>query len=820
MLLQNESKFDLDKFIKPDVLYAPVYIWVWNDLCTKEKIDEQLAEMQRLGIRAFYILPEPKDFRPNSMPTKLSPDYMTDEYLELCSYAMKCGKEKGMNCWIYDEGGWPSGGACGKVLKNHPEYAKSAISTNTVSFAEGSEYVPSAENVLAAFDENEKQISSGYVFNRNTVVTEYCMKLFNYGGADYPDLLNRKATDHFIEITHDKYASALGELCGNGVYAVFTDEPKAPHNPINNELIEKYSKENGESILPYLPLLAGRIPANNKEAEVLRRWNDLCSRTYCENFLLPCRNWSSEHGMMFTGHLDKDHEALGCVRGGGHFQIMRALRCFDLPGIDVIWRQLYPVEWSDCRNEENGVNGFFPRYASSAARQNGTEFAMSESFGVLGAGAPYEVMRYQIGYQAVRGINIFNFFDYSMGREGAFLAQELPVYSEKQIYCRDLFRFNEYTERLSYLSSLGNRKCDTALYYPVNDFWSRVNAEAVAEEFELLGRALENRFIDFDVIDDDIIVGALKRSDGCLSVGRAVYKNIVIPPNAYIPPKTAESLKQFELMGGRVVSSAEDLPAWGEIRGNTEGLRAVRREIDGGELVLFFREGGSSDKFNLSVSSENVFALNLETGKMRKLPVKNGVAEAALVLGETLGLLVGNFNLQAEAELEITKTVGLDNTFEFTKKLEQSCSDSGFEEIPHEEMFVECRLGSWNAFVSEEFSGCGVYKTEFELSGAQVGKAGRLDLGRVAYTARVELNGVDLGVAIMPPHRFDIPEGLLHKKNVLKIFVTNTDANWYVHTDFFDKWEKKQLSPYFEGEINYAKDYADGGLYGPVMLCF
>ena len=70
----------------------------------------------------------------------------------------------------------------------------------------------------------------------------------------------------------------------------------------------------------------------------------------------------------------------------------------------------------------------------------------------------------------------------------------------------------------------------------------------------------------------------------------------------------------------------------------------------------------------------------------------------------------------------------------------------------------------------------------------------------------------------MSPYRFKIPVGLLDKNNELKIVVTNTSANWYVHTDYFDKWSIKELSPYFEAELDYANDSVSGGLYGPVVL--
>lgn len=46
----NNNKFDADSFISPDISHSPVYVWVWNDMCTCEIIDEQLAENNKLKI--------------------------------------------------------------------------------------------------------------------------------------------------------------------------------------------------------------------------------------------------------------------------------------------------------------------------------------------------------------------------------------------------------------------------------------------------------------------------------------------------------------------------------------------------------------------------------------------------------------------------------------------------------------------------------------------------------------------------------------------------------------------------------------------------
>ena len=99
-----------------------------------------------------------------------------------------------------------------------------------------------------------------------------------------------------------------------------------------------------------------------------------------------------------------------------------------------------------------------------------------------------------------------------------------------------------------------------------------------------------------------------------------------------------------------------------------------------------------------------------------------------------------------------------------------------------------------------------------------MGKEGEIDLGDVHYAAEVFLNGHSLGTALMTPYRLSVPIGVLDENNILKIVVTNTSANWYEHTDYFEKWDIKELSPYFEPELNYGKDFVSGGLYGPVTL--
>ena len=85
----EENSFNLEKFQNPPVSCAPMYNWIWNGPVSKEETDKQLDEMQRLGIKAITIISEPKDFRPTSMPTMLSPDYLTHDYFKEYLYVVK-----------------------------------------------------------------------------------------------------------------------------------------------------------------------------------------------------------------------------------------------------------------------------------------------------------------------------------------------------------------------------------------------------------------------------------------------------------------------------------------------------------------------------------------------------------------------------------------------------------------------------------------------------------------------------------------------------------------------------------------------------------
>ena len=91
-------------------------------------------------------------------------------------------------------------------------------------------------------------------------------------------------------------------------------------------------------------------------------------------------------------------------------------------------------------------------------------------------------------------------------------------------------------------------------------------------------------------------------------------------------------------------------------------------------------------------------------------------------------------------------------------------------------------LGSWTELPGNDvknFSGTARYTIELPRPTApdSTVRAWRLDLGTVHESARIVLNGRELGTFIGPWFRVDVPASAFRARNVLEIEVTNLMAN-------------------------------------------
>ena len=103
--------------------FAPLSFWAWNEFMDDESICRRIEEFHEEGLRGFFM----------HSRAGLMTSYLSKEWFHACRTAVKKAEELGMEAWIYDEDGWPSGFAGGLVNGCGQEYqAKYIKKSNSV----------------------------------------------------------------------------------------------------------------------------------------------------------------------------------------------------------------------------------------------------------------------------------------------------------------------------------------------------------------------------------------------------------------------------------------------------------------------------------------------------------------------------------------------------------------------------------------------------------------------------------------------------------------------------------------------------------------
>ena len=179
---------NIKQFRNPPSRFAPGYFWSINGRMDADVMISQLKDMAEHGARSVCMLPLPREFRWNS---RMEPSYLSPEYHAVVEKVASAADRLGMHWYLYDEGGWPSGSACGQVWASDPGRFS---------------------RTYAELDEQGKV--------RIVKVAEHPERY-----AAVPDVLVPGVTERFLELTHASYAGYLKKYFGKSIRFAFTDEP-------------------------------------------------------------------------------------------------------------------------------------------------------------------------------------------------------------------------------------------------------------------------------------------------------------------------------------------------------------------------------------------------------------------------------------------------------------------------------------------------------------------------------------------------------------------------------------------------------------------
>jgi hypothetical protein len=349
-----------------------------------------------------------------------------------------------------------------------------------------------------------------------------------------------------------------------------------------------------------------------------------------------------------------------------------------------------------------------------------------------------------------------------------------------------------------------------------------------------VARALWDRGYGFDYVSDRLLASHVTAAGGRLAASGAEYRVVVVPRTTHVPVETFTRLLDLASAGATIVfhqALPEDVPGLADLQARRERLAAARRRLSfaapasggvraaslgrgrvlvGPELepllaaagvqreamvdhegVAFIRrrhEGGREyfvalhggealdGWVPLAVPAAAAAILDPMTGRAGMARVRQGAggrAEVYLQLEPGASAVLRTFDRPAAADAwAYRQPAGA--PVELRGSWNVEFVDGG-PTLPA--AFQTTRLGSWTQRGGEElerFAGTARYTLRFDAPGS----AGNylLDLGRVAESARVRLNGRDLGTLFARPFRLETGP-LRPTGNVLEVEVTNLSAN-------------------------------------------
>lgn len=460
-------------------------------------------------------------------------------------------------------------------------------------------------------------------------------------------------------------------------------------------------------------------------------------------------------------------------------------------------------------------------------------------------------------------------------------------------FWNDFAALNRYIARVQSFLQTGRANNDVLLYYPIYASWSERGNRTLPHfagpdgtPAQGDGQALLTAGYTFDFISDRQLQNVTV-SGNSLQTGGLSYKVVVLPETKQIPAQTFEKLVELARRGATIVvhnSLPTDVPGWGNLDtrrndlkrlvgqinftqvagaevqsakvGNgrfllgqdlnqllssagvkrealvDQKLQFVRRQYDRGHYYFILNQGTEAldGWIPLQASARSVAIFNPmseEKGLAALRTSAGGVNEVYLQLAPGEACILKTFN-----SLVRGPSYGYFKTQGQPQQINGTWSVSFIEGGPEMPAAIETKeLGSWTNFGGEavkKFSGTARYTITFaKPQGAAV--AWLLDLGRVAESARVRLNGKDLGTLIKSPYQIRIPQDLLQEKNTLEVFVSNLMANRIADMDRRKvNWKKfyninfparKPENRGADGLFDASRwQPLDSGLIGPVTL--
>ena len=450
------------EFIHPSQAVGMIPKWFWN---------RPLSQMTREYMKTFLLNLRDKDGYQGVMPVpepKME-GYLGEEYLERFHECMDILQELGMYAILWDECGFPSGRADGRLEESYPEHTAKYLQMHEWDFTGPFHQTVTLPN---------SPIMSVVLMNTQTLERKDCTKLaangklsvsadssawklmaftlernpvvgLHGGKGRFVDYLNRDAVRAYISVNQQVYYDAMPQHFGTTIRYEFYDESSFWYSEggrlWTGSFNHEFEREYGFSPCSLYPALWYDI--GDETAYARNLLFQLRAKLYAKNYIGTLAEWCEDHGLQLTGHQDQEEMVCPVPLSG---DLMEAFHWQHIPGIDVC-----PHRGRVCRAL---------RIVSSAARNYDKPLIMCEAFGGNDYFPPDYLYRDTMEMFA-GGINML--IEYGVWCDTERMRRPPELSHQNPIMAPIIPEFHRYVSRLEKLLQGGRHVCDVAILYPI-----------------------------------------------------------------------------------------------------------------------------------------------------------------------------------------------------------------------------------------------------------------------------------------------------------------------------------------------------------------
>ncbi|TDQ16569.1 glycosyl hydrolase family 2 [Algoriphagus boseongensis] len=648
------------------------------------------------------------------------------------------------------------------------------------------------------------------------------------------DKLNEDAVRRYINHYLDLYQNATGGKLGpGGLEYMILDSYEAGHMNWTQDFPLEFQQRRGYSLLPYLPVLTGRLVGSREESE---------------KFLWDFRKTIGE--MISDNHYDVIGEELKKRNMKRYTESHENKRIYLADGMDVKRHADIPMSamWTPgslaSGADEEVRSEADIRESASVSNIYGKPFVAAES--MTSVGRPFqeypERLKRTADLELASGLNRFvihtSVHQPLEDKKPGFSLGPFGQYFTRQETWADMAKpWIDYLGRSSFLLQQGKNVADILYFYGENTNITWVAREKLPE----IPKGYE-----FDFVNSTALLEAIEAENGKLKAKSGnTYEVLMLDPSANLvtlkvlkklqsladsgvkiigekpikSPSLSDSDAEFQALANQIwaksnvgpdvkIGSSPDVQISETahkilFRHRTSPERDIywlnNRSVEPTTAKVSFRIAGKKPLLWNPINGETKeVSYKIENGRTEiSLPFESWDAFFVIFEGESP---VNSFSAKAKTESEILVLEGSWNVM-FGNK------ESEFQS-----------LGSWSENSDPDiryYSGNAFYQKEFFIPEKEIETSYFLDLGEVKNLAEVSVNGEVLGIVWKTPFKVDITKAMKGGKNLLEIRVVNTWVNRLIG----DSQEGAKKTTFTTMPFYQANSpLVPSGLLGPVRI--